>query len=170
MIDKHTDALDEAYLEEDEDTQKDKYLTFHIAECDYALEVRHVVEIVGIQKITEVPDVEDYVKGVINLRGQVIPVIDVRRRFRLEEKPYGDRTCTIIVNIEGTVVGLIVDEVAEVLDIPLEQVSPPPKTGKGAQGRYLQGIGRIGDGVKLILKADALLNEQDLEAVAAIQE
>lgn len=157
-------------LDDDADTQKDKYLTFNTAGEIYALDIKYVIEIIGIQKITEIPDTEDYLKGVINLRGQVIPVIDVRIRFHIKEVEYGDRTCIIVVNLNGTVTGLIVDEVAEVLDIPEDKVDPPPKTSKGAGGRYISGLGKINNTVNIILDLDKLLNDDELESLNELSE
>ncbi|HKL27331.1 MAG TPA: chemotaxis protein CheW, partial [Desulfuromonadales bacterium] len=106
-------AVDEFY-EGDEDTQKGKYLTFHLGKEDFGIEIRHVTEIIGIQKITEVPDMPDFVRGVINLRGQVIPVMDVRTRFRMQHRDYDERTCIVVVNVAEKTVGLVVDKVNEV--------------------------------------------------------
>ena len=152
--------------EEEEDSQKDKYLTFRIGNEDYGIEIAYVTEIVGIQAITEVPDMPAFVRGVINLRGQVIPVIDVRTRFKLNARDYDDRTCVVVVNINSTSIGLIVDTVNEVLDIPAAQVSPPPSINAGASGRYLQGMGKVGDTVKILLDVNKLLYEQELEQMA----
>ncbi len=164
----HTDLEEDALYLEDEDTQKDKYLTFHLAGEDYAIAVKHVVEIVGLQRITEVPDTMTFVKGVINLRGKIIPVIDVRLRFRLEARTYDERTCIIIVDIGEATVGLIVDKVSEVMDIPENQVSPPPKTTKGSRNRYIQGFGRTDDQVKLILNVEMLLTDTEKEILHEI--
>jgi len=125
---------------------------------------------VGIQKITEIPDTPDYLEGVINLRGKVIPVIDVRTRFKLPKKPYGDRTCIIVVNLEETATGLIVDEVAEVLDIPANQIDPPPKTSKGARSRYITGIGKVGENVEIIVNTARILNDDELDDLKKIVE
>lgn len=146
--------LDE--LEIEEDSQKGKFLTFRIDREDYGLEIRHVTEIIGIQKITEVPDMADYVRGVINLRGKVIPVIDVRARFNLPARAYDERTCIIVVHVRDLAVGLVVDKVNEVADIPDAQIEPAPRTSSPS-GRYIQGIGKIGDEVKIILDASKLL-------------
>jgi purine-binding chemotaxis protein CheW len=154
------DDIDDA--EFDEDTQKDRYLTFRIAAEDYGIEIRHVTEIVGVQKITHVPDTPAYLKGVINLRGKIIPVVDVRIRFLMPEKEYTDRTCTIVVDVAGTAIGLIVDEVLEVVNIPEDHVSEAPKTTKGSHGRFLQGMGKIGDTVKILLNIERLLNDDEL--------
>ncbi len=156
--------------DDDEDTQKDRYLTFRLASEEYAVEIRYVTEIIGIQKITEVPDVDTFIKGVINLRGKIIPVVDVRLRFRLAPKEYGDRTCIVVVEMSDTTVGLIVDEVSEVLTIPEAQVSPPPKTTKGSQSRYIQGIGKVGEQVKIILNVSRLLNDEELEELHELHE
>jgi purine-binding chemotaxis protein CheW len=152
------DLLDE---EEDEDTQEDKFLTFILDKEEYGIEIRHVTEIIGIQNITDVPDMPSYVKGVINLRGKVIPVMDVRLRFGIEERPYDDRTCIVVINIDNQAVGLIVDRVSEVLDIPKDDVEPPPRVSKGAGSRFIQGMGKIGDQVKILLNAPQLLFEEE---------
>lgn len=153
---------DSFFDEENEDTQKDKYLTFQLGDEDYGIEIRHVTEIIGIQKITEVPDMPAFVKGVINLRGQVIPVMDVRTRFHMDPRDYDDRTCVIVVRINESAIGLVVDTVNEVADIPEEAVSPPPMVSKGEGSRYLQGMGKIGDEVKILLDVNRLLHDEDL--------
>jgi purine-binding chemotaxis protein CheW len=140
-----------------EDTQKDKYLTFLLAREDYGLEIRYVTEIIGIQKITKVPDMPNFIKGVINLRGKVIPVMDMRARFNLPTREYDERTCVIVVNIQEQAVGLVVDRVNEVVDIPAGQVEPPPLSAKGSAGRYIRGIGKVGEEVKVLLEVERLL-------------
>lgn len=153
--------------EEDEDTQRDRYLTFHIGDEDYGIEIEHVIEIVGIQKITEVPEMPEFVKGVINLRGQVIPVIDVRARFRMEPREYDDRTCVIVVRIKETSVGLIVDTVSEVRNIPADCVSEPPRVAHGTSTRYILGLGKVGEEVKILLDVDKLLFDNELESLSS---
>ncbi len=156
---------------ENEDTQKDKYLTFHLAGEDYGIEIRFVIEIIGIQKITEVPDMPAFIRGVINLRGKVIPVMDVRARFGIEARDYDDRTCIIVVNIENTEVGLVVDEVSEVADIPAGNVEPPPRTGKSTGTRCIQGMGKTGEEVKILLDVKELLfNEEMLNLMGSMNE
>ena len=150
-----------------EDTQKDKYLTFHLASEDYGIEIQYVIEIIGIQKITDVPDMPAFIRGVINLRGKVIPVMDVRARFNLPDRNYDDRTCIIVVNIDETEVGLVVDEVNEVSDIPESNVEPPPKTGKGTGGQYIQGMGKINNTVKILLDVHKLLFSEEMMALIA---
>lgn len=163
------DIKDEFYDEDEEDAQKDKYLTFHLAKEDYAVEIKHVTEIIGIQRITEIPDMPDFVKGVINLRGKIIPVIDVRTRFKFESREYDDRTCIIVVNIDDVIVGLVVDEVSEVANIPENMVEPPPMAMTGGRGRYIQGMGKIGDEVKIILDVSKLLQDEEMESIKDAQ-
>ena len=150
---------------ETEDTQKDRFLSFHLGKEEYGLEIRYVTEIIGMQKITALPDLADYVKGVINLRGKVIPVIDVRLRFGFNEIDYTERTCIIVTNIRSVTVGLIVDAVNEVLDIPESQIDPPPKVKKGDSSRFIQGLGKVGDSVKIILDVNKFLFEEELEKI-----
>lgn len=149
-----------ASLQEDEDTQKDKYLTFRIAEEDYAIEIRYVNEIIGIQKATSVPMLKSYIKGIINLRGIIVPVVEVRNRFRMESIEYNERTCIVVITVGNVSVGLIVDEVEEVMNIPEGAISPPPQTNKGSHSRYIQGIGRVGEVVKIILDIQKLLYDE----------
>ena len=156
--------LDEDDYEDGEDTQEGKFLTFIIGKEDYGIEIRFVTEIIGIQEITKVPDMPSYVKGVINLRGKVIPVMDVRLRFGVEERPYDDRTCIIVININEQPVGLIVDRVLEVLDIPESEIEPAPKMRKGRSNRFIQGMGKVGDQVKILLNANKLLFDEEESA------
>jgi len=152
---------------DNEDTQKDKYLTFHLAGEDYGIEIRYVIEIIGIQKITDVPDMPAFIRGVINLRGKVIPVMDIRARFNLPDREYDDRTCIVVVNVDGTEVGLVVDEVSEVADIPEANVEPPPKTGKTGGSRYIQGMGKINKDVKILLDVHKLLFSEEMMEIIA---
>ena len=151
-----------------EDTQKDRYLTFNLSDESYGVEIRYVTEIIGVQSITEIPEFPEYAKGIINLRGKIIPVIDVRLRFNKEEKEYNDRTCIIVVDINEVSVGLIVDTVDEVLNIPEEDVENPPIIKGGAENRFVKHIGKIGDKVKLLLDCEKLLTEEDLDTVSQV--
>jgi len=147
----------------EEDTQKDRFLTFLLGNETYGIEIKYVTEIIGIQAITQVPELPDYIKGIINLRGNIIPVMDVRLRFKKEDKEYNDRTCIIVININDVSIGLIVDSVSEVITIPEENVVDPPKMGNGFNNRYIKHIGKVGDDVKLLLDCEKLLTEDELE-------
>ncbi|HMB15831.1 MAG TPA: chemotaxis protein CheW [Pelovirga sp.] len=148
---------------DNEDTQKDKYLTFHLAGEDYGIEICYVIEIIGIQSITEVPDMPAFIRGVINLRGKVIPVMDVRARFKLSARDYDDRTCIIVINVDATEVGLVVDEVSEVADIPEGQVEPAPRTSKNSDNSYIQGMGKMNNRVIILLDVHKLLFSGDMQ-------
>lgn len=155
-------------LYDEEDAQKDKYLTFKVGDELFGFEIEHVTEIVGIQKITEVPDMPSYVKGVINLRGLVIPVVDVRLRFGLEEREYDDRTCVVVVKLKDISVGLIVDIVREVINISQDLVSQPPRVYGGAGEQYIKGMGKLDEVVVILLEVTKLLYENDVEQLASV--
>lgn len=164
-----SEILDEM-MDLEEDTQKGKYLTFKLGKEMFGIEIRYVTEIIGMQPIAEVPEVPDYVQGIINLRGQIIPLIDVRIKFKKEAMKYHDRTCIIVINVEDVAIGLIVDEVAEVLSIPEENIVPPPEYKTGFQNRYIKSIGRVGEEVKLILDCEKLLSEDEMEMLEQVSQ
>lgn len=149
---------DEIFI--DHDTMRGMYLTFELANEGYGLAIRHVTEIIGIQKVTNVPGMPAHVIGVLNLRGKVIPIIDVRLRFHLPVREYDDRTCIIVVNVNENSVGLVVDKVSEVIDIPQEDIEPPPTTGK-SHNQYIQGLGKLDQQVKILLNIEALIEDED---------
>lgn len=146
-----------------EDTQRGKYLTFSVGNEAYGIEINHVTEIIGIQEITEVPGMPDYVKGIINLRGKIIPVIEVRLRFKKEAIEYNDRTCIIVIDIKDLSIGLIIDSVSEVIKISEEHIVPPPDTKTGFHNNYVKGIGKVGNEVKLLLDCDLLVSDDKFE-------
>ena len=164
-IDIDSDLYDD---DDDDDTQKDKYLTFTVGREEYGIEIRCVTEIIGIQKITDVPDMPAYIKGVINLRGKVIPVMDVRLRFRMPEREYDDRTCIVVVNVNGASVGFVVDTVREVADIPENQIELPPEVAEASTQGYIQGLGKVGEEVKILLDVEKLLRKEDVEALQVL--
>lgn len=147
----------------EDDNIDEMYLTFGIQDEEYAVNIGHVTEIVGIQKISEVPDVPAFIKGVINLRGKVIPVMDVRLRFGLPWREYDDRTTIIVLELDGAPTGLVVDRVNDVTAIPQGQVDPPPRWhGSGTQ-RVIKGLGKQGERVSVILDVGRLLYEQSFQ-------
>ena len=152
-------------METEEDTQKNKYLIFTIDKEEYGIEIKYILEIISIQKITRVPELVDYIKGIINLRGKIIPVMDVRLRFKKMPMEYDDRTCIIVVDVDGLTVGLIVDRVSEVINIPEDQVVMPSITTKNARNKYINGIGKIGEDVRLLIECSKLLNNEDKETI-----
>jgi purine-binding chemotaxis protein CheW len=149
---------------EEEDTQKDKFLTFRLGNESYGIEIKCVTEIIGIQPFTQVPELPDYVRGIINLRGKIIPVMDVRLRFKKPFLEYNDRTCIIVIDVEGITMGLIVDSVAEVHSIPETDIVPPSDVYKTGN-RYIKGIGKVNSEVELLLDCSKLLNEDDMKSL-----
>jgi purine-binding chemotaxis protein CheW len=156
----------------EQDTQKDKYVTFKSGNEYFGLKIDYVNEIIVFQEITEIPESEDYIKGLINLRGKIIPVIDVRLRFKQEPFVYNDRTCIIVIQYRENVVGLIVEKIAEVVEIPEKDILPSPSIGRAdkSQNKYVYGIGKVGESVKLLLDPDKLLNDEELSSVAQIMD
>lgn len=152
---------------DDDSNEKGKYMTFKSGNEYFGLAIQYVNEIIQMQEITAIPETEDYIKGLINLRGKVVPVIDVRLRFKQEPLEYNDRTCIIVINVKSAVVGLIVEKIAEVVEINEDNILPPPKIGHGdkTQNKYVYGIGKVGNAVKLLLDPDKLLNDEDLSIV-----
>jgi purine-binding chemotaxis protein CheW len=163
-----TEDLTQDLIDQEEDTQKGKFLTFVVGSESYGIEIRHVTEIIGIHPITQVPEMPEYIMGIINLRGKIIPVMDVRLRFKKEYREYNDRTCTIVVDIKDISIGLIVDSVSEVVSIPETDIVSPPEINKGGN-KYIKGIGKIGSEVKLLIDCEKLLNDDVIDNLNNIQ-
>jgi len=154
------EAMQELF--EEEDTQKGKFLTFSLGNESYGIEILYVTEIVCIQPITEVPELPEYIKGIINLRGKIIPVMDVRLRFKKSPMDYNDRTCIVVIDIKEISIGMIVDAVAEVLSISEKEIVPPPDINKVGK-KYIKGIGKTGSEVTLILDCDKLIDDEEVD-------
>lgn len=146
------------------DDMKGKYLTFWTFGQLFGIPISLVVQIVGMQEITPMPEFPAYAKGVINLRGQIIPVIDIRLRLNQPEAQYNERTCIIVTSIHDSAVGFIVDEVDEVLNIGDDIISPPPKMAS-SQNSYVTGIAKLKKKVALLIDAQRLLEDSELEAL-----
>lgn len=153
--------------EQEEDTLKGKYLIFSMGDELYGIEIRHVTEIIGIQPITEVPEMPEYVKGVTNLRGKIIPVMDARLRFKKPVREYDGRTCIIVLDSNDISIGLIVDSVSEVIVMADEDIAPPPDINKSSH-KYIKGIGKAGGSVKLLLDCRRLLTDDEAESLNAM--
>lgn len=147
-----------------EDIWQGKYMTFCIGNDVFGIELKYVNEIIQMQPIAPIPEVEHFIKGLINLRGKIIPIIDVADRFGKELFEYNDRTCIIVVDVQGVLVGLIVQTISEVVSIEEENILPPPNVSKAnAQAKFIRGIGKIGDSVKLLLDPVKLLSDNSLD-------
>ena len=128
---------------------------------EYGLEILKVREIIGIMDITRVPRMSDFVKGVINLRGKVIPVVDLRLKFSLQPTEYNEETCIIVVDI-GMLVGMIVDTVQEVHDIPTANIEQPPQMGAAVDSSFILGMGKVGEQVKILLNIEKVLSPDEI--------
>lgn len=143
-----------------------KYLTFSLADEEYGIGILKIKEIIGMMPVTTVPQTPDFVKGVINLRGKVIPVMDLRLRFGMESIDYTERTCIIVVEIEGAngsiQIGIVVDSVSEVLNINGEDIEDTPTFGSKLNTEYILGMAKMEGGVKILLDIDRVLSEGEI--------
>lgn len=149
----------------EDEIKKEQYMTFKCADEIYGISIKYVNEIIGLSQITKVPETQDYLIGLINLRGKIIPVIDVRIRFGKEPLEYNDRTCVIVIDVKSTVIGLIVDAIDEVAAFAENEITPPPSVSDLAMQakKYVFGIGRVNGEVKLLLDPDKLINDPEPE-------
>lgn len=144
---------------------QNRYLTFKLDEEKYGIDILAVKEIIGYQKATPVHKTPDYVKGVLNLRGEIIPIIDLSMRFGVKEREHGMYTAIIITNIKGTSIGFIVDEVNEVSNVADENLSKPPEFGSAIHVSYLSKIAQIDKEVVMILNMDAIIDAKEMTAI-----
>lgn len=152
----HEPDLLEAY--DDDENLEDTYLTFNVGGEEYALPVMHVTEIIRLQHISEVPDMPDCFRGVINLRGKVIPIMDVRSRFRLAARDYDDRTVVVVLEIEESAVGLVVDAVSEVTEILPERIDPAPQANAPDRVSAVRGMAKREGAVSILLDINRLVH------------
>ena len=162
-----TDIMDQAVKVMEE--REGKYLTFSLADEEYGIGILKIKEIIGMMPVTTVPQTPKFVKGVINLRGKVIPVIDLRLRFGMESIDYTERTCIIVVEIDGTVgtvqIGIVVDSVSEVLNIKGEDIEDTPTFGTKLDTNYILGMAKMEGGVKILLDIDRVLNSEEISVL-----
>ncbi len=158
---------DDLYAVEDDDIEN-MYLVFDVADERYAVNIAFVTEIVGMQRISAIPDVPDFIKGAMNLRGKVIPVMDMHLRFGLHWRDYDDRTTIIVLNLEGVPTALVVDRVSDVLTIPPDKIDPPSHWQTDGEKSMVLGLGKMDERVCIILNVPRLIYDQEisLEAVS----
>lgn len=151
----------------EEDSQKGMFMTFQTGKEFFGISISYVNEIIAMQPIAAIPEVDDYIKGLINLRGKIIPVIDVRVRFKMEPCEYTDRTCIIVIDVKSTMIGLIVERLADVDTISEDSIVPPPSLGRKEHehNKYVYGLARTGDTVTLLLDPEKLIKQDDIAAV-----
>jgi purine-binding chemotaxis protein CheW len=143
-----------------------KFLTFLLDQEIYGIPIKKAREIIGVMEITHIPKTKNYIKGVINLRGKIIPIIDLRLKFGMVEKPYTDRTCIVVIEIVTTggnyLVGVAVDTVAEVVNIQKTEIDLPPEYDSQIENDFLAGIGKLKDRVVMVLDIEKILSSEDL--------
>jgi purine-binding chemotaxis protein CheW len=147
------------------ESHEGKYLTFVLCGEEYGIEILKVREIIGIMNITPVPQTPGHIKGVINLRGKVIPVIDLRSKFGFQEATHTKETCIIVVEVQNILTGVIVDTVSEVLDVNAEELEASPHFGNGINTGMFLGMAKIKDKVKILLDIDKVLGAEDITTV-----
>ena len=158
----HTHTNPQTIEDTETDSIRDMYLTFDIGAEEYGVSIADVTEIVGMQRIMPIPDMPAYLKGVINLRGKVIPLMDVRLRFDLPERAYDARTVIVVMEVDDAPIGLIVDGVREVREIGPDRIDSHTQFGRGGAKQVIAGIGRLEDGVAILLDPSVLVTDGDL--------
>lgn len=148
-----------------QDDELMQLVTFSIGEEEFGVDILKVQEIIRTMEITKVPKAPGFVEGVINLRGKVIPIIDLRRRFGLSSKEHDKHTRIIVIEINNMIVGFVVDSVSEVLRIPASTVEPPPAVVAGMESEYISGVGKLQDRLLILLDLDRLLSNEDLDVL-----
>jgi purine-binding chemotaxis protein CheW len=156
------------------DERAGKYLTFQLGREEFAIQVLKVREIMGVQDITAVPQTPPHVKGVINLRGKVVPVVDLRLKFRLPELEYTQRTCIIVVQVQfeasALMMGIVVDGVSEVLNLAAGDIEDTPEFGSGVVTPYILGMAKSKGKVKILLDIDQVLSSQELQGLESVMQ
>ncbi|NDY55632.1 purine-binding chemotaxis protein CheW [Desulfovibrio sulfodismutans] len=151
-----------------QDAELMQLVTFSIGEEEFGVDILKVQEIIRMMEITKVPRAPDFVEGVINLRGKVIPIIDLRKRFGLSTRDHDKHTRIIVIEINNMIVGFVVDSVSEVLRIPSNTVEPPPPVVSGLESEYISGVGKLEDRLLILLDLDRLLSGEERDVLTGI--
>ncbi|MBN2140084.1 MAG: chemotaxis protein CheW [Desulfovibrionaceae bacterium] len=151
-----------------QDAELMQLVTFSIGDEEFGVDILQVQEIIRTMEITKVPKAPDFVEGVINLRGKVIPIIDLRKRFGMETRKHDKHTRIIVIEINNTIVGFVVDSVSEVLRIPANTVEPPPPVVSGIESEYISGVGKLTDKLLILLDLNKLLSGEEKEALIQV--
>ena len=153
--------MEKVRKEDEKEREIAKVLTFYIGDQIFGIEIPYVIEIIGVPPITRVPGIPYYIKGIINVRSKVVPLIDLRTRFRKEEIPYNERTCTIIVAVNPVSVSMIVDEVLDVLSVSQMHIAKTPQQQAVNSNKFIDYILEMNDGIKLVLDVNKLMFEDE---------
>ncbi len=145
-----------------------QFISFSVGEEEYGLELLRVKEVIRIREITWLPKAPSFVKGIINLRGDVIPIIDLRDKFGLEAKENTAMTRVIVVEVEGRLMGMVVDSASQVVRIPADHIDPPPPVLGGLSQEFITGVGKLDDKLIILLNADAILTSDEIRALGSL--
>ncbi|MGE4298581.1 MAG: chemotaxis protein CheW [Desulfovibrionaceae bacterium] len=155
-------------IQKKQDAELQQLVTFSIGEEEFGVDILKVQEIIRTMEITKVPRAPEFVEGVINLRGKVIPIIDLRMRFGLTSREHDKHTRIIVIEINNMVVGFVVDSVSEVLRIPANTIEPPPPVVSGLESEYISGVGKLADRLLILLDLDRLLSTEEVDRLGGI--
>ncbi|MCC5883207.1 MAG: chemotaxis protein CheW [Halomonas sp.] len=147
-----------------------EFLVFSLGEEEYAIDILKVQEIRGYENVTRIANAPDFIKGVTNLRGVIVPIVDLRIKFHLDKVEYGGQTVVIVVNVEDRVVGIVVDGVSDVMTLSPEQIKPAPEFGVTLSSDFLSGLGSLDDRMLVIVDIDKLLTSDEMELVESVAE
>ena len=150
-------------------TYEGQFLTFTLNSEEYGIEILKVREIIGVMDITTVPQTPEFMKGVINLRGTVIPVVDLRLKFSMPEEEYTQETCVIVVEANNSQMGIIVDSVSEVLNIQNGEIEETPSFGQGIDTDFIMGLGKVKEGIIILLNIEQILSSEVMDVVKQIE-
>lgn len=151
---------------EEQGRKLNKYLTFQLGDEEYGLEILKVREIIGLMEITNVPRMPNFVRGVINLRGKVIPVIDLRQKFGMERADNTKETCIIVVDLDGLLMGIVVDKVSEVMDIQEQDIEETPTFGVSVDTEFIMGIGKAKGKIVIVLDIRRVLTAEEIKIIS----
>ena len=149
--------------EQDESTVHEEFLTFVIGEESYALDIMKVKEIRGYEAVTKIANSPPFLKGVINLRGDIVPIVDLRIKFNVGEATYNEFTIVIMLNIENRIVGIVVDEVSDVIKVSKEEIAPPPEFGVAFDSQFLHGLVTLDESMIILVNIEALITSDELQ-------
>jgi purine-binding chemotaxis protein CheW len=149
-------------------SEGEQFVTFSLADEEYGVDIMKVQEIIGYQGFTKIPNLPPFIKGVLNLRGTVVPVIDLRAKFVLEEKEYNKFTVIIVLTVLGRIMGMIVDAISDVVSFNDDEMEDTPNFGSQIQTKFIKGMGKRDGNFVILLDIDKVMNEQDLEAIDEI--
>jgi purine-binding chemotaxis protein CheW len=159
----------ESWTEQRGGSESSEYLTFRLATESYGIDILKVQEIRGYDSVTRIANTPDFIKGVINLRGVIVPIVDLRLKFAVGEATYHEFTVVIIINVLGKVIGIVVDGVSDVVALPPESVKPAPELGAALDTRYITGIGTAGEEMLILLDIEKLMGSEELQIMNGSQ-